>query len=163
MLGSRRLPCSHFFYFSCPFFYRSLSLSISWRSNLAINPSTSTLRKWQTFLPCLKDVLNWMHGSDFWLTDRQTDRDMSTWSSAERVKMWWLDVRVLYYSYVSCRQNRYFINCSTWGRSGLSTWKYQFSYNHWSQATLSSVSTWMGNCSSVAWALLLTLKSARFD
>ena len=36
------------------------------------------------------------------------------------------------------------------GRSGLSTWKYQFSYNHWSQATLSLVSTWMGDCSSVA-------------
>ena len=45
------------------------------------------------------------------------------------------------------------------GRSGLSTWKYQFSYDHWSQATLSSVSgTWMGDCSSVAWVLLLTLK-----
>ena len=44
------------------------------------------------------------------------------------------------------------------GRSGLSTWKYQFSYNHWSQATLSSVSTWMGSCSSVVWVLLLTLK-----
>ena len=44
------------------------------------------------------------------------------------------------------------------GRSGLSTWKYQFSYDHWSQATSSSVSTWMGHCSSVAWVLLLTLK-----
>ena len=44
------------------------------------------------------------------------------------------------------------------GRSGLSTWKYQFSYDHWSKATLSSVSTWMGHCSSVAWVLLLTLK-----
>ena len=44
------------------------------------------------------------------------------------------------------------------GRSGLSTWKYQFSYDHWSQATLSSVSTWMGLCLSVAWVLLLTLK-----
>ena len=33
------------------------------------------------------------------------------------------------------------------GRSCLSTWKYQFSYDHWSQATLSSVSTWMGDCS----------------
>ena len=43
-------------------------------------------------------------------------------------------------------------------RSGLSTWKYQFSYDHWSQATLSSVSTWMGNCASDAWVLLLTLK-----
>ena len=30
-------------------------------------------------------------------------------------------------------------------RSGLLTWKYQFSYYHWSQATLSSVSTWMGD------------------
>ena len=48
-------------------------------------------------------------------------------------------------------------------RSGLSTWKYQFSYDHWSQTTLSSVSTWMGNCASVAWVLLLTFKSARFD
>ena len=36
------------------------------------------------------------------------------------------------------------------GRSGLSTWIYQFSYDHLSQATLSSVSAWMGNCSSVA-------------
>ena len=36
------------------------------------------------------------------------------------------------------------------GRSGLSTWKYQFSYDHCSQATLSLVSTWMGHCSSVA-------------
>ena len=45
------------------------------------------------------------------------------------------------------------------GRSDLSTWKYQFSYDHWSQATLISVSTWMGDCSSVAWVLLLTLKS----
>ena len=44
------------------------------------------------------------------------------------------------------------------GRSGLSTWKYQFSYDHWSPATLGSVSTWMGDCSSVAWVLLLTLK-----
>ena len=31
-------------------------------------------------------------------------------------------------------------------------------YDHWSQATLSSVSTWMGDCSSIAWVLLLTLK-----
>ena len=38
---------------------------------------------------------------------------------------------------------------SVW-RSDLSTWKYQFSYNYWRQATLSSVSTWMGDCSSVA-------------
>ena len=44
------------------------------------------------------------------------------------------------------------------GRSGLSTWKYQLSYDHWSQATVSSVSTWMGDCSSVALVLLLTLK-----
>ena len=43
-------------------------------------------------------------------------------------------------------------------RSGLSTWKYQFSYDHWSQAMLCSVSTWMRNCSSVAWVLKLTLK-----
>ena len=50
-----------------------------------------------------------------------------------------------------------YIKSSFW-RSGLSTKKYQFSYDHWSQATLSSVSTWMGNCSSVAWVLLLTLK-----
>ena len=40
----------------------------------------------------------------------------------------------------------------------LINWKCQFSYDHWSQATLSSVSTWMGDCSSVAWVLLLTLK-----
>ena len=33
------------------------------------------------------------------------------------------------------------------GRSSLSTWKYQFLCNHWSQATLSSVSTWIGDCS----------------
>ena len=45
------------------------------------------------------------------------------------------------------------------GRSSLSTWKYQFSYNHWSQAMLSSDSTWMGDCWSVVWLLLLTLKS----
>ena len=44
------------------------------------------------------------------------------------------------------------------GRSSLSTWKYQFSYDHWSQATLGSVSTSMGDCSSVAWVLLLTHK-----
>ena len=44
------------------------------------------------------------------------------------------------------------------GRSGLSTWKYQFLYDNWSQAILSSVSTWMDDCSSVAWVLLLTLK-----
>ena len=48
--------------------------------------------------------------------------------------------------------------CNFYRRSGLSTWKYQFSYDHWSQAMLSSVSTWMGDCSSVAWVLLLTLK-----
>ena len=47
------------------------------------------------------------------------------------------------------------------GHSGLSTWKYQFSYNHWSQATLSLVSTWMGDCSSVTWVLLLTLNPLR--
>ena len=52
-----------------------------------------------------------------------------------------------------CNKNK--IN---YGRSGLSTWKHQFSYDHWSQATLSSDSTWMGDCSSVAWVLLLTLK-----
>ena len=40
----------------------------------------------------------------------------------------------------------------------LSSWKYQFSYNHWSQAKLSLVCTWMGDCSSVVWVLLLTLK-----
>ena len=50
------------------------------------------------------------------------------------------------------------INLVCYGSSGLSTWNYQFSYDHWSQATLSLVSTWMGNCSSVAWVLLLTLK-----
>ena len=44
------------------------------------------------------------------------------------------------------------------GAAAYQLWKYQFSYNHWSQATLSSVSTWMGDCSSVAWVLLLTLK-----
>ena len=45
------------------------------------------------------------------------------------------------------------------GRSGLSTWKYQFSYDYWSQATLSLVSAWMRDSrSSVAWVLLLTLK-----
>ena len=50
------------------------------------------------------------------------------------------------------------INCKE-GCSGLSTWKYQFSYDHWSQATLSSASTWMGDSgSSVAWVLLLTIK-----
>ena len=44
-------------------------------------------------------------------------------------------------------------------RSGLSTWKSQFSYDHWSQATLSSVSAWMWDSgSSVAWVLPLTLK-----
>ena len=37
-----------------------------------------------------------------------------------------------------------------------SAWKYQFSNNHWSQATLILVSTWMGDCSSVVWVLLLT-------
>ena len=42
--------------------------------------------------------------------------------------------------------------------SGLSTWKYVWSYDHWSQATLSLVSTWMRCYSSVAWVLLLTLK-----
>ena len=44
------------------------------------------------------------------------------------------------------------------GRSGLSTWKYQFSYDHWSQATLSSVSTWVGYGSNVARVLLITVK-----
>ena len=44
------------------------------------------------------------------------------------------------------------------GRSGLITWKYQFSYNHWIKQCCGLVSTWMGNCSSVAWVLLLTLK-----
>ena len=44
------------------------------------------------------------------------------------------------------------------GCSSLSTSKYQFSYDYQSQAMLSSVSTWMGNRSSVAWVLLLTLK-----
>ena len=34
-------------------------------------------------------------------------------------------------------------------RSHLSTWKYQFSYDHWGQATLRSVCTWMGDGSSV--------------
>ena len=43
------------------------------------------------------------------------------------------------------------------GRSDLSTWKYQFLYDHWSQATLSSVSTCMGDCSRFVWVLLLTL------
>ena len=36
---------------------------------------------------------------------------------------------------------------NNFGHSGLSTWKYKFSYDHWSQAMLSSVSTWMGDCS----------------
>ena len=35
--------------------------------------------------------------------------------------------------------------------------EYQFLSNHWSQAMLSLVSTWMGDCSSVVWVLLLTL------
>ena len=40
-----------------------------------------------------------------------------------------------------------------------SPWKYQFSRDRWSQAMLSSVSTWIGDfCSSVVWLLLLTLK-----
>ena len=41
-----------------------------------------------------------------------------------------------------------------------STWKYQFSHDHWSQAMLNSASTWMGGCSSVARVLLLTLKNS---
>ena len=45
------------------------------------------------------------------------------------------------------------------GHSDLSTMKYQFSYDHWNQATLSLVSTWMGDCSRDAWVLLLTLLS----
>ena len=50
-----------------------------------------------------------------------------------------------------------------WGCSGLSAWKYQFLYNHWSQAMLFSVSTLMGDSgSSVVWVLLLTFESARF-
>ena len=60
-------------------------------------------------------------------------------------------------TFVAIRAEKTPINPVT-GRSGLSTWKYQFSYDHWSQATLSSVSTWMGDCSSVAWGLLLTHK-----
>ena len=33
-----------------------------------------------------------------------------------------------------------------WRRDmGLSTWKYQFSYNNWTQATMRSFNTWMGN------------------
>ena len=44
---------------------------------------------------------------------------------------------------------------SHFGCSSLSTWKYKFSYNHWRQVTLSSVSIWMGDwlfkgCLSVA-------------
>ena len=38
-------------------------------------------------------------------------------------------------------------------RQIISTWKYQFSYDHWSQAMWSSVSTWMADCSSVAWVV----------
>ena len=53
----------------------------------------------------------------------------------------------------------FFLKVHTHGRrSNLSTWKYQFLYDHLSQTTLSLVSTWMGGCSSVAWVLLLTLK-----
>ena len=37
--------------------------------------------------------------------------------------------------------------------SGLSTWKCQFSYNHWSQATLSLVSVWMGDYLIIAWVI----------
>ena len=45
------------------------------------------------------------------------------------------------------------------GHSGLSTWKYQFSYDHRGQATLSSVSTWIGDFHSSAFRVqLLTLR-----
>ena len=40
----------------------------------------------------------------------------------------------------------------------LSTWKYQLSYDHSSQAASNSVSSYMGDGSSFAWVLLLTLK-----
>ena len=36
--------------------------------------------------------------------------------------------------------------------------KKQFSHNHWSQAMLNLVTSWMGDCSSVAWVMLLTLR-----
>ena len=42
------------------------------------------------------------------------------------------------------------------GRSGLLNWKCQFSYEPWSQATLSSVSTWIGDYSSVFFRALLS-------
>ena len=43
--------------------------------------------------------------------------------------------------------------------SGLSTWKYQFSCDHWSKAMLNSINTWNGEFdSSAVWVLLLTLK-----
>ena len=43
-------------------------------------------------------------------------------------------------------------------RRVLWAWKYQFPYDHWSQAMFISVSTWMGDFSSIVWVLLLTLK-----
>ena len=53
-------------------------------------------------------------------------------------------------------------NSLAYGHSGwaqqLSTWKYQLLYDHWSQATMSLVTTWMEDCSSAAWVLLLALK-----
>ena len=55
--------------------------------------------------------------------------------------------------------NRYYqIKTVKLGRSNLSTWIYQFSYNQWSQAMLRLVSTWMEDGSSVVWVLLLSLK-----
>ena len=54
---------------------------------------------------------------------------------------WWYLSVCLHILHTLCIKSR---------RSGLSTWKYQFSYAPWCQATLSSVSNSMGDRSSVA-------------
>ena len=64
-----------------------------------------------------------------------------------------LHVRTVLYSYILLPEAVCLVNSCLkldYRRSGLSTWEYQFLYDHWSQAMLSSVSTWMGDCSSVA-------------
>ena len=47
-------------------------------------------------------------------------------------------------SFEQAYEKNIFNTNNIFGGSGLSIWKYEFSYDHWSQAMLSSLSTWMG-------------------
>ena len=55
----------------------------------------------------------------------------------------------VYFDYIIARNNKDIITVYYVGCKGLSAWKHQFSFDHWSQAMMNMDSTWMGEMHSL--------------